>query len=257
MQQTIVSSVAPATDAPAPVAADSASAPRTFRIPVSTALFEDCAKLGSAIWLLLHYIDRTTEEVPQPGGTLIGRVLGGKPVCDAEAAARLHCSVKTIRRWRRTLERAGHIRRRRTPFGAVIEVVNSQKWLGRRDKSVPSESPRTARPVDRNIASQRTGTGRPVAKSVHGSGQEWAIQRRQYRDSTEQYRDRPAANAAFSNPVPGNLLALAKAEPASQEDEPTPEQRKEMVRKIRAELEAALGCKLSVEEPPCRPPRRF
>lgn len=30
MQQTIVSSVAPATDAPAPVAADSASAPRNF-----------------------------------------------------------------------------------------------------------------------------------------------------------------------------------------------------------------------------------
>ncbi|MGH9866067.1 MAG: hypothetical protein ACRD4H_11695, partial [Candidatus Acidiferrales bacterium] len=57
---------------------------KTFRIPVSTGIFEHYPRIGEAIWLLLFYVDRTTEEISASDGRLIGRVLGGCPMRDAE-----------------------------------------------------------------------------------------------------------------------------------------------------------------------------
>lgn len=143
----------------APPAAHTASAPqRTFRIPVSTGIFDHHPEIGDAIWLLLYYIDKTTAEVPGANGKFTGIVLGGRPVRDREAAERFSCAVKAVRRWRLRLEYHGQIRARRTPFGFVVEVVNSQKWHARGfDKNVQTRVPaagtgipQTGRPLPRN-----------------------------------------------------------------------------------------------------------
>jgi hypothetical protein len=59
----------------------------------------------------------------------VGIVLGGKPVKVSEIVAAVKGSKKeTVRRHMDTLEREKFIRRRRTPYGHVIEVLNSHKF---------------------------------------------------------------------------------------------------------------------------------
>src|ERR1017187_3652814 len=54
----------------------------TFRIPVSTGIFEHWRDIREAIWLLLWYIDKTTRESEADGGGTVGSVLGGLPIRD-------------------------------------------------------------------------------------------------------------------------------------------------------------------------------
>lgn len=217
---------------------ESSTAKKTFRIPVSTGIFDHCLRIGGAIWLLLFCIDRTTEEVRMPDGRYTGRVLGGRPLRDAEVAAIFGCSTRTVMRWRRRLTRGGYIRSRRTPYGSVIEVVNSQKWPGGR--------------LDKTASSEVTKTDRVMPKTSYGyakNGNSSYRNRRNeedYTNYTRQYRDR-GAKAAFENPVPATLLALSRAcddAPASETQEervPTPEERKELGRRLREEVEAHFG----------------
>lgn len=109
---------------------DAAGAKGTFRIPVSTGIFDHYKKLKSSIWLFFWYIDKTTVE--EDG---YGHVLGGKPVLDSVPAKVLGVSNDTIAAWRENLERHGYIRARRTPYGHVISVAKSKKWVGKK----PSE----------------------------------------------------------------------------------------------------------------------
>ncbi len=96
---------------------------KTYRIHVSTGIFEHCPDMLDSVWLFLWYIDRTTEESNGEG-----RVLGGVPIVDSRPASELRMPVKTIRRWRLHLEEKEYIRIRRTPYGHVITLLKSKKW---------------------------------------------------------------------------------------------------------------------------------
>ena len=148
---------------------DSASR-KTFRIPVSTGIFEHYPKIGEAIWLLLFCVVRTTEEIPAPNGRCIGRVLGGCPMRDARVAAAFKCSTRTVNRWRRHLTEHGYIRSLRTSYGCVIEVMNSQKWPTKGDdKSGVSNVPEVAllRP---NVSYRYDTSSQRSARNAHSIG---------------------------------------------------------------------------------------
>ena len=123
---------------------DAEGAEGTFRIPVSTGILDHYKKLKSSIWLLLWYVDKTTVE--ENG---YGHVLGGKPVLDSLAAKALGMSDDMIAAWRENLERHGYIRARRTPYGHVIYVAKSKKWVGKKpsEMSQNSESQNSQNPV--------------------------------------------------------------------------------------------------------------
>jgi hypothetical protein len=106
---------------------------RSYPIPVWSGILEHREKIGSALWEFLWCLDKITSEKDR-----IGRVLGGRPVKLSEIATALenkvcgrksdHGYMRTVRRNMEKLEGRGYIRRRRTPYGHVIEVVNSLKF---------------------------------------------------------------------------------------------------------------------------------
>jgi ribosomal protein L37AE/L43A len=102
---------------------------RTFRVPVSTGVFEHSPVLRDALWLLLYYVDKTTQEVEGNDGLRLGKVLGGKPCRDEDAASTLRRSRRTIIRWRVKLANAGYIIQKRTPIGYQVTVCRSKKWV--------------------------------------------------------------------------------------------------------------------------------
>jgi hypothetical protein len=96
---------------------------KTFRIPVSTGIFEHCPNMLDSIWLFLWYIDKTTKETDG-----VGLVLGGMPIIDSKPAAALGVPVKTIRRWRKMLAAGGYVTVRRTAYGCCVTLPKSKKW---------------------------------------------------------------------------------------------------------------------------------
>jgi hypothetical protein len=113
---------------------------QTYPIPVSNDIFAEYRRLGDAIWLYLFYIDRTTEEREDTDGTFVGRVFGGVPRPDADAARALGVCDRTIRNWRERLECEGFIRTKQTGHGSIVEVVNSKKWAWKRKQAARKES---------------------------------------------------------------------------------------------------------------------
>jgi hypothetical protein len=104
----------------------------SYPIPVWSGILEHRNRIGSAIWEFIWCLDKITNEKDH-----IGRVLGGRPVRISEITTALagkdrsrksdHGYMRTVRRNMEKLEGRGYIRRRRTPYGHVIEVVNSLK----------------------------------------------------------------------------------------------------------------------------------
>jgi len=132
--------------------ADGKAPSRAFRIPVSNGIFEQCARIGDAIWLLLWLIDKTTEERNGKG-----KVLGGMPIRDTTLQDALGISEKTARRWRKKLTDPGHpyIEAKNTGHGYSYAVLRSKKWWaaerlsgqkcpGRVDKNDRSDLPKPA-----------------------------------------------------------------------------------------------------------------
>ena len=79
--------------------------------------------MGTAIWLFLFLIDRTTKE--DKG---VGRVLGGKPIPDYEVVEALKITNRfVVARWRKTLVAGGYIRAIRTGLGYSYRVFKSKK----------------------------------------------------------------------------------------------------------------------------------
>ena len=173
------------------------SAPqRAFRIPVSTGIFDHYREVGDALWLLLFYIDRTTEERPAPNGKFSGSVLGGRPVRDSEAAKTFGCAVYTIRRWRRRLVLRGIIRARRTPFGAVIEVVNSQKWHAKSHEGAGEAAVREARRGACDSQSGACNTRRPLPRIEEGCARNAQYKEDKTGMDSTRHRQQSAAKAA-------------------------------------------------------------
>lgn len=183
----------------------SATTQRTFRIPVSTGIFDHYPEIGDAIWLLLFYIDKTTEERPAPNEKFTGIVLGGRPVRDAEVAVTFNCPLKTVRRWRYRLEYHGLIRARRTPFGHVVEVVNSQKWHARGvDKHVQTRVPETGRGLPQ-AGSGVPQTGRPLLRNGAGCTRSGKYKEDKTGMDSTRHRQQIAAKADLRNPQNARL----------------------------------------------------
>ena len=139
----------------------------TFKIPISTGIFEHYAKLKDAIWLFLWYVDKTTKEVDDGKGNRLGSVLGGSPRRDADVASSFGSNKRTICRWRNRLAEIGFIRQRITPFGAVVQVVKSKKWVSEsRDKNVPPPAKGGTQTAQGGTRSARGGTQTALAKKT-------------------------------------------------------------------------------------------
>jgi hypothetical protein len=112
-------------------------------IPIWNGILEHRGRIGHAVWEFLWCLDRITKE--RDG---VGIVLGGAPVKVGDIAGTIKGSKKeTVRRHLEHLEKGKYIRLRRTPYGHVIEVLNSRKFgIWRKEKpqndvSRPPEKP--------------------------------------------------------------------------------------------------------------------
>jgi hypothetical protein len=115
-------------------------------IPLWNGVFEHYDRIGDALWEFAWCIDRITEE--RDG---VGIVLGGSPVKLRAIVDALKGSRKeTVRRHMDSLEKENYIRRRRTPYGHVIEVLNSRKfgiWKHSKEKPQNDVSPPIEKPI--------------------------------------------------------------------------------------------------------------
>lgn len=104
--------------------------PDSFFFPVYSGLLtkEHKDRIGPALWEFLWCISATTKEVEQDG-KLLGIVLGGKPVSYSEVAKSIGGSKSTVKRNFERLEQHGYITMKRTPYGHIIHVTNSKKFI--------------------------------------------------------------------------------------------------------------------------------
>jgi hypothetical protein len=117
-------------------------------IPIWNGILEHRERMGGAIWEFLWCIDRVTRE--KDG---VGLVLGGQPI----TLQRIMQDVPgndgdTVRLHMKRLEAQRYIRRRRTPYGHVIEVLNSQKrgiWKAEKPQNPDSEGKEKPQNPDR------------------------------------------------------------------------------------------------------------
>ena len=117
-------------------------------------ILEHRERMGTAIYVFLWMIDKTTIERNGEGS-----VLGGAPVKIEQIARDLGTTYRTVQRDIDNLEDQNYIERLRTPYGFRFTVLNSCKFLGR-DKKVDGET-RQKCPVsqdgDRTNVSGETG----------------------------------------------------------------------------------------------------
>lgn len=85
-------------------------------------------RIGSALWEFLWCINKTTKEIEEDGEK-VGLVLGGKPINLSDIANELGGSKSTIHRNIEKLEEEGYLTLVRAPYGIIIKVRNSKKWL--------------------------------------------------------------------------------------------------------------------------------
>ena len=69
---------------------------KTYPIPVSNGIFAHRNKIGSAIWVFLWLVDRTTKEVEASGGHFEGLVLGGSQIRSSLIARDLEIAPRTV-----------------------------------------------------------------------------------------------------------------------------------------------------------------
>ena len=113
-------------------------------IPLWNGVFDHYDRIGDALWEFAWCIDRVTEE--HDG---VGIVLGGTPVKIPTIVSDLKGSRReTVRRHMDALESESYIRRRRTPYGHVIEVLNSRKFgIWRKEKPQNDVFPPANKPI--------------------------------------------------------------------------------------------------------------
>jgi hypothetical protein len=100
-------------------------------------VFEHFQRIDQALWEFVWCIDKITEE--RDG---VGLVFGGAPIKLGTIVSGLKGSSKeTVRRHLTHLVRENYIRRRRTPYGYVIEVLNSRKFgIWKRSEEKPQNA---------------------------------------------------------------------------------------------------------------------
>lgn len=107
-------------------------------LPIWNGVFDHYGRIGDALWEFLWCIDAVTSE--KDG---VGSVLGGAPVKITRIVADLREADKeTVRRHLKQLADEKYIRARRTPYGQVIEVLNSKKFdIWKKEKPQNAVSP--------------------------------------------------------------------------------------------------------------------
>jgi hypothetical protein len=127
---------------------------KSYPIPIWNGIFEHAGRIGEALWEFLWCIDKVTKE--RDG---VGLVLGGAPVKLERIATDLSCGKETARRHFKKLEKEGYIRTRRTPYGQVIEVLNSRKfgiWKPKKKpETQPTEKPQNDVSLDTDSATEK------------------------------------------------------------------------------------------------------
>lgn len=122
---------------------------QSYAIPVWNGIFDHYARIGKALWEFIWCVDHVTKE--RDG---MGLVHGGAPVKIERIASDLRGSDReTVRRHLTQLQDAGYIRSRRTPYGQVIQVVNSRKfniWRKEKPQNAVSLDRETAKCSERN-----------------------------------------------------------------------------------------------------------
>jgi hypothetical protein len=182
---------------------------KSYRISVSTGIFEHCPDMLASVWLFLWYIDRTTKESNGEG-----TVLGGMPIIDSKPTSTLRMPVKTIRRWRLHLKKKGYIRTVRTPYGYVITLLKSKKWnwgpalVGKEKESPKRDLPNgEVSPIEIPHSGKRDLPFR--AERVPISGTEISPNGKYKEDKAVQDRDRAVETA----PSAATLLSKTKQGP--------------------------------------------
>ena len=159
-------------------------------IPVWNGVLEHRKLIGAAIWEFLWCLDAVTVEKGE-----IGLVHAGAPVKVQRIAVDLQTSRKRVSENLRKLEREGYICRQRTPYGFILEVMNSCKfgiWSGRREWNKTSTHPK------------ESGTKRPLRHGESGrfGAEEWnkpsTLIKTQQKDSAEEAV--PAAASMGNDP---------------------------------------------------------
>ena len=118
-------------------------------IPVWNGILEHLDRIGMAIWLYLWCLDRITRE--ENG---VGYVLGGAPVKIEQMVDELGRSYRAIRRDLKAL-RPQYLKLRWTPYGYVIQVLNSQKFGIWKPLSSPARNGHAA--TENGLARDKSG----------------------------------------------------------------------------------------------------
>ena len=111
---------------------------QSYPFPVWNGLLEHRKRIGPALWEFLWCLDRITQDRDE-----VGIVNGGAPVKAERIARNLKVSTRTIKQNLHRLVTEGYLKLRRTPYGNVIQVMNSSKfgiWTPheRSEESIPS-----------------------------------------------------------------------------------------------------------------------
>jgi len=111
---------------------------QSYPFPVWNGLLVHRKRIGPSVWEFLWCLDRITQDRGE-----VGIVNGGAPVKAERIARNLKVSTRTIKQNLRRLTTEGYLKLRRTPYGNVIQVMNSSKfgiWAPheRSEESIPS-----------------------------------------------------------------------------------------------------------------------
>jgi len=133
--------------------------PRSYPLTIDSALLGRSSEVGDALWLVAWAFDRTTTDCLCPDGKLLGLVLGGKPVKDAEIARQLRRPLKWVRRVRRKAVRLNLLRMKRCAYGNILLVVLSWRKFPKRDpKPAPAWADRPKRVPRKGHSQSQKGT---------------------------------------------------------------------------------------------------
>ncbi len=159
---------------------------KTYPIPVSNGIFAHREKIGSAIWVFLWLVDRTTKEVEASGGHFEGLVLGGSQVRSSLIARDLEIAPRTVHEHIECLCSQGYVRRidHGPGLSAGYAVQKSKKWKKKSNHEV-TKHPDNHEPSHESANLPRGFTVSPGENPRYPRGNPLPI-RKTVQDNTEQ-----------------------------------------------------------------------
>jgi hypothetical protein len=113
---------------------------RTF--PVSAGLLEHKQRMGAAVWEYLWLLDHVTSDEPGEDGKFLGIVQFGQALSAETVSRDLKESLDTAKVNLRKLCAEGYVSRRRVVgAGYAYVVLNSKKWIWKRENGHRVENP--------------------------------------------------------------------------------------------------------------------